>query len=263
MSRFFKPVLLATLALLLSGCASYKDIVYFQDIDERTLKPLLNEYEATIKKDDRLAIVVSGSDKTVTAPYNLTLTELTTSAGSSAYGPENATLSYLVDSDGNIEFPILGKIQVEGMTRNELVQYLTREIGKDVKDPIVYVNFKNFKFTVLGEVRAPGTYTIDSEKISVLQALGRAGDLNLTAMREGILLIREVDGVQKHYKINLKSSDLLESPYFYLQQNDVIYVPPSPTRVAQGTAATGLWSSMLSTISSAISIITLIVALQR
>ncbi|HOE94677.1 MAG TPA: polysaccharide biosynthesis/export family protein [Candidatus Cryptobacteroides sp.] len=263
MSRFFKPVLLATLALLLSGCASYKDIVYFQDIDERTLKPLLNEYEATIKKDDRLAIVVSGSDKTVTAPYNLTLTELTTSAGSSAYGPENATLSYLVDSDGNIEFPILGKIHVEGMTRNELVQYLTREIGKDVKDPIVYVNFKNFKFTVLGEVRAPGTYTIDSEKISVLQALGRAGDLNLTAMREGILLIREVDGVQKHYKINLKSSDLLESPYFYLQQNDVIYVPPSPTRVAQGTAATGLWSSMLSTISSAISIITLIVALQR
>lgn len=263
MSRFFKPVLLATLALLLSGCASYKDIVYFQDIDERTLKPLLNEYEATIKKDDRLAIVVSGSDKTVTAPYNLTLTELTTSAGSSAYGPENAILSYLVDSDGNIEFPILGKIHVEGMTRNELVQYLTREIGKDVKDPIVYVNFKNFKFTVLGEVRAPGTYTIDSEKINVLQALGRAGDLNLTAMREGILLIREVDGVQKHYKIDLKSSDLLESPYFYLQQNDVIYVPPSPTRVAQGTAATGLWSSMLSTISSAISIITLIVALQR
>lgn len=263
MSRFFKPVLLATLALLLSGCASYKDIVYFQDIDERTLKPLLNEYEATIKKDDCLAIVVSGSDKTVTAPYNLTLTELTTSAGSSAYGPENATLSYLVDSDGNIEFPILGKIHVEGMTRNELVQYLTREIGKDVKDPIVYVNFKNFKFTVLGEVRAPGTYTIDSEKISVLQALGRAGDLNLTAMREGILLIREVDGVQKHFKIDLKSSDVLESPYFYLQQNDVIYVPPSPTRVAQGTAATGLWSSMLSTISSAISIITLIVALQR
>ncbi len=263
MSRFFKPVLLATLALLLSGCASYKDIVYFQDIDERTLKPLLNEYEATIKKDDRLAIVVSGSDKTVTAPYNLTLTELTTSAGTSAYGPENATLSYLVDSEGNIEFPILGKIQVEGMTRNELVQYLTREIGKDVKDPIVYVNFKNFKITVLGEVRTPGTYTIDSEKINVLQALGRAGDLNLTAMREGILLIREVDGVQKHYKIDLKSSDLLESPYFYLQQNDVIYVPPSPTRVAQGTAATGLWSSMLSTISSAISIITLIVALQR
>lgn len=263
MSRFFKPVLLATLALLLSGCASYKDIVYFQDIDERTLKPLLNEYEATIKKDDRLAIVVSGSDKTVTAPYNLTLTELTTSAGTSAYGPENATLSYLVDSEGNIEFPILGKIQVEGMTRNELVQYLTREIGKDVKDPIVYVNFKNFKITVLGEVRTPGTYTIDSEKINVLQALGRAGDLNLTAMREGILLIREVDGMQKHYKIDLKSSDLLESPYFFLQQNDVIYVPPSPTRVAQGTAATGLWSSMLSTISSAISIITLIVALQR
>ena len=247
---------------MLACFASYKDIVYFQDIDSRTLKPLLNEYEAIIKKDDRLAIVVSGSDKTVTAPYNLTLTELTNSVGSS-YGPENATLSYLVDPDGNIEFPILGKIHVEGMTRNALVQYLTKEIGKDVKDPIVYVNFKNFKFTVLGEVKAPGTYTIDSEKINVLQALGRAGDLNLTAMREGILLIREIDGVQKHVKIDLKNSDLLESPYFYLQQNDVLYVPPSPTRVAQATAATGLWSSMLSTISSIISVVTLIVTLQK
>lgn len=260
MKHFLRSVLAALFAALLAGCASYKDIVYFQDIDERELKPLLTEYEATIKKDDRLTIVVSGSDKTVTAPYNLTLTELTGTGGSS-YNPEQSTLSYLVDSEGNIEFPILGKIHVEGMTRNELVQYLTTEIGKDVKDPIVYVNFKNFKITVLGEVRNPGTYTIDSEKISVLQALGRAGDLNLTAMREGILLIREVDGVQQHYTIDLRSSELLESPYFYMQQNDVLYIPPSPTRVAQGTAATGLWSSALSTISSAISVITLVVAL--
>lgn len=261
MKRIFKFALLAVFTALLSSCASYRDIVYFQDINERELKPLLNEYEAIIKKDDRLTIVVSGSDKTVTAPYNLTLGEITGATGS--YSPESTTLSYLVDSDGNIEFPILGTIHVEGMTRNQLVRHLTREIGKDVKDPIVYVNFKNLKFTVLGEVRSPGTYSIDSEKINVLQALGRAGDLNLTAMREEILLIREVNGVQEHYNINLKNSDLLESPYFYLQQNDVLYVPPSPTRVAQGTAATGLWSSMLSTISSAISVITLIVALQK
>lgn len=263
MKNLFKTGILAAFALLFAGCASYKDIVYFQDIDQRDLKPLLNEYEATIKKDDRLAIVVSGADKTVTAPYNLTLTELSGSAGTSGNGPENATLTYLVDSEGNIEFPILGQIHVEGMTRNELVRYLTSEIGKDVKDPIVYVSFKNYKITVLGEVRSPGTYTIDSEKISVLQALGRAGDLNLTAMREGILLIREVDGVQQHYTIDLRDSGLLESPYFYMQQNDVLYVPPSPTRVAQGTAATGLWSAMLSTISSAISVITLVVALSR
>lgn len=260
MNSFFKALILAGAAAFAAGCASYKDIIYFQDIGERELQPLLNEYEATIKKDDRLAIVVSGSDKTVTAPYNLTLTEIGAS-GVTSTNPEQATLSYLVDSEGNIEFPILGSIHVEGMTRNELVQHLTAEIGKDVRDPIVYVSFKNFKITVLGEVRNPGTYTIDSEKISVLQALGRAGDLSITAKREGILLIREVDGVQQHYTLDLRSSDILESPYFYMQQNDVLYVPPSPTRVAQGTAATGLWSSVLSTISSAISVITLAVAL--
>ena len=261
MKHFCKTVVLASAVALFASCASYKDIIYFQDISDRELQPLLNEYEATIKKDDRLAIVVSGSDKTVTAPYNLTLSEI--SGTTTSTNPEQSTLSYLVDADGNIEFPILGTLHVEGMTRNELVRFLTEEIGKDVKDPIVYVNFKNFKIPVLGEVRNPGTYTIDSEKISVLQALGRAGDLNLTAKRDGILLIREVDGVQQHYTLDLRNSDILESPYFYMQQNDVLYVPPSPTRVAQGTAATGLWSSALSTISSAISVITLVVALSK
>lgn len=261
MKHFCKTVILASAVALFASCASYKDIIYFQDISDRELQPLLNEYEATIKKDDRLAIVVSGSDKTVTAPYNLTLSEISSTSNST--NPEQSTLSYLVDAEGNIEFPILGTLHVEGMTRNELVRFLTEEIGKDVKDPIVYVNFKNFKITVLGEVRSPGTYTIDSEKISVLQALGRAGDLNLTAKRDGILLIREVDGIQQHYTLDLRNSDILESPYFYMQQNDVLYVPPSPTRVAQGTAATGLWSSALSTISSAISVITLVVALSK
>ena len=261
MKHFCKTVILASAVALFASCASYKDIIYFQDISDRELQPLLNEYEAVIKKDDRLAIVVSGSDKTVTAPYNLTLSEISSTSNST--NPEQSTLSYLVDAEGNIEFPILGTLHVEGMTRNELVRFLTEEIGKDVKDPIVYVNFKNFKITVLGEVRSPGTYTIDSEKISVLQALGRAGDLNLTAKRDGILLIREVDGVQQHYTLDLRNSDILESPYFYMQQNDVLYVPPSPTRVAQGTAATGLWSSALSTISSAISVITLVVALSK
>ena len=126
--------------------------------------------------------------------------------------PETATLSYLVDSNGDIDFPILGKIHVEGMTRNDLVNYLTEEIGKDVKDPIVYVSFRNYKITILGEVRSPGTYTIDSEKINILQALGRAGDLNLTAQRQDILLLREVDGVLTHHRIDLRDSSGEISP---------------------------------------------------
>jgi len=253
----------AVVALLAPSCATKKDILYFQNIEEIEPKPLNTQYEAVIKKDDRLTIVVSGADKTVTAPYNLTLGEMGNSGYGASQNPENATLTYLVDPEGNINFPILGTIHVEGMTRNELVNYLQTEIGKDVKDPIVYVSFRNYKITVLGEVRSPGTYTMDSEKITLLQALGRAGDLNLTAEREGILLIREEDGIEKHYTIDLKSAELLNSPYFYLQQNDVIYVPASASRVVAATTATGVWSTVLSSVTTTVSLVTLIISLTR
>ena len=131
------------IAILLSGCTSSKKILYFQNIDDAQLNPLTTEYEAGIKKDDRLTIVVSGPDKLVCAPYNLTLNEIGT-GNSGGSNPEQATLSYLVDSNGDIDFPILGKIHVEGMTRNDLVNYLTQEIGMDVKEPIVYVSFRNY-----------------------------------------------------------------------------------------------------------------------
>ena len=246
---------------LLTACATSKQILYFQDIEGKEFKPFANSYEAVIKKDDRLAIVVSGPDKAVTAPYNLTLAEL--SNGGSGVNPEQSTLSYLVDSEGNIDFPILGRIHVEGMTREQLVRKLTEEIGRDVKDPSVYVSFRNFKITVLGEVKAPGTYTLDSEKCNILQALGRAGDLLITAQRDGIILLREENGVQKHYPIDLRDSRLFELPYFYLQQNDIIYVPPSATRVASGTAATGIWGTILSSITTTIAVISLILSASR
>lgn len=253
MRNEFILILALAFGLLAASCASQKEILYFQDIDQVQLGKLTTDYEAVIKKDDRLTIVVSGPDKTVTAPYNLTLGEMSTS-GSGSYNPEQSTLSYLVDPEGDIDFPILGKIHVEGMTRNDLVNYLTTEIGKDVKDPIVYVSFKNYKITILGEVRNPGTYVMDSEKTTILQALGRAGDLTLNALRNDILLIREVDGVLTHTKIDLRNSDILQSPYFFLQQNDVIIVQPSAVRVAAATTATGIWSVLLSSITTMIAV---------
>lgn len=258
MKSFFHISVFAVLALIAAGCASTKDIIYFQDIDQVTLKKLTTEYEAVIKKDDRLVILVSGPDKTVCAPYNLTLGEMG-STGATSTNPEQSTLSYLVDGDGYINFPTLGPIKVEGMTRNQLVTYLTERIGKDVKDPIVYVAFKNYKITVLGEVKAPGTYVMDSEKNNILQALGRAGDLNLTAKRDGILLFREVDGVMTHYTVDLKSSDLLQAPYFYLQQNDVIYVPANAQRVAAANTNTGIWSVVLSSVTTMVAVLSLVI----
>lgn len=255
--RFLSYVSLFFITLTgLTNCTTSKKIIYFQNLDDAELKPLNTAYEAVIKKDDRLTIVVSGPDKMVCAPYNLTLNEMNSTGSLSSNGnPENVTLGYLVDSEGNIDFPILGKIHVEGMTRNELVNYLTQEIGKDIKEPIVYVSFRNYKITILGEVKNPGTYTIESEKINILQALGYAGDLNLTAQRENILLLREVDGVLTHHRIDLKDKEILQSPYFYLQQNDVIYVLPSATRVATATTAVSIWSVVLSSITTIIALI--------
>lgn len=257
MKRIVDIAILAALTVFVAGCASSKDILYFQDIDQVQLEKLTTEYEAVIKKDDRLVILVSGPDKMVCAPYNLTLGEVGNS-GSAGTNPETSTLSYLVDGDGYINFPTLGPIKVEGMTRNHLVSYLTERIGMDVKDPIVYVAFKNYKITVLGEVRNPGTYTMDSEKNNILQALGKAGDLALTAKRDGILLFREVDGVMTHYTVDLKSSDLLQSPYFYLQQNDVIYVPANAQRVAAANANTSIWSIVLSSVTTMVAVLSLL-----
>ena len=255
--RLFAELLLSAGILALAGCATPKEILYFQDIDEVTLEQLAVKYEAVIKKDDELKIIVSGPDKSVTDPYNLTLGDIS-SGFTTINKPETPMMSYLVDSDGNINFPILGRIHVEGMTRIELIDYLTKEIGKDVKDPIVYVTFKNYKITVLGEVRSPGTYTYDSERINVLQALGMAGDLTVTAQRDGIILLREVDGVQQHVKIDLRNSSILDSPYFYLQQNDVLYVPPSTTRMMAATASTGIWTVLYSTLTTIIAVLGLI-----
>lgn len=252
---------LGVLAVLMASCASPKEVLYFQNIDKVRLAELTEAYQAVIKKDDILSIIVTGPDKSVIAPYNLTLGELTTVGGS--YNPESSTLGYLVDSSGNIQFPILGTIHVEGMTRNQLADYLTYEIGKDVKDPIVYVSFRNYKITVLGEVRSPGTYSMASEKVNVLQAISMAGDLNLTAKRDKILLLREEDGRISHYSFDLRDAHLLDSPYFFLQQNDVLYIPPSTGRVANATNSIGVWTSIVSSVTSTLAIVTTVLALAR
>lgn len=244
--HFYFYCLLALLVCTFTGCTSSKSILYFQDIDKVQLGKLPENYEAVIKKDDRLVILVTGPDKSVIAPYNLTMSENL----SGSTNIESSNLSYLVDKEGNIDFPVLGKLHVEGLTRMQLTNYLKKEISRDVKDPIVTITFKNFRFTVLGEIGAPGTYNIESDKTSILQAIGMAGDLKLTAKRDDIILLREVDGALTYTKLNLKDCEVLDSPYYYLQQNDVLYIQPSASRVATGTSAPALWSYALGTVAS-------------
>lgn len=254
MRRLLTPLFI--LAAMLTACTSAKEIAYLQDIDSVQLNDITSRYEAKIQKDDLLSIIVSGPDKQVVMPYNLTLTDNTTTGGT--YNPETSTLPYLVDNEGNINFPILGKIHVEGMTRTQLSQYLISEISKDVKDPIVYVSFKNFKITILGEVRNPGTYNISSEKLTIFQALGQAGDLTLSAKRDDILLIREIDGKNTYHRIDLRSASLLNDDYYYMQQNDVLIIQPSAKRITAATTNTVTWSVIVSAISSLLAILSFV-----
>ena len=258
--KLHRIIVISALALLVAACSSPKKVLYFQNIDEVKLSELTKAYQAVIKKDDILSIIVTGPDKSVVAPYNYTLNDISNSYSSSV-NPENVTLGYLVDSKGNIQFPIIGTIHVEGMTRNQLADFLTYEIGKDVKDPLVYVAFRNYKITVLGEVKNPGTYSMKSEKVNVLQAISEAGDLNLTAKRDNCLLLREENGRIAHYTFDLRDAHLLDSPYFFLQQNDVIYIPPSTGRVASATNSVGVWTSFVSSVTSTLAVVTTLITL--
>ena len=253
----FKWLLLLAMGWFAASCTSPKQLLFFQDIDEMVAQKIEEQYEPVIMKDDKLQILISGPDKSVITPYNFTLSD--NSSGS--YTSAQAVVPYLVDSDGCIDMPGLGRLKVEGMRRVDLVNKITDLLrdGGLIKDPVVSVSFMNYKVTVLGEVRNPGTYLMDGERNTILQALGKAGDLQLTAKRDDIILIRDVDGKQTHIKIDLTRSDILNSPYFYMHQNDVIYVPQSATRVRQGTAALSLWSTVLSSITTLITIITFII----
>ncbi|MDU1891692.1 MAG: polysaccharide biosynthesis/export family protein [Dysgonomonas sp.] len=228
------------ITILLGSCSSSKNVTYFQDIDKKTNLTAYHNYEPKIKKDDKLSIIVSGLDKEVVAPYN------------------NDKSAYIVDINGYIHFPVLGKIRAEGLTLRELSDKLTTEISKDVKNPIINTTFLNYKVTILGEVSAPGTYTMPTERTTILQALGMAGDLTLGAKRNDVLLIRETDGNYEHIKIDLRKSDILSSPHFYLCQNDVIYVSPTSFRTFSGSSKSTLIPIVTSTLGLVISLIALL-----
>jgi polysaccharide export outer membrane protein len=220
-----------------------KNVVYFQDIDKintENLKAYQN-YEPKIKKDDMINIVVSAMDKDVVAPYN------------------NDPTTYTVDIEGNITFPVLGRLKVEGLTIRELSNWLTAMISKDVKKPSVNASFVNYKVTILGEVRTPGTYIMPNERTTILQALGLAGDLTIGGKRNNVLLIREVNGNYAHIRLDLRKSDILTSPYFYLSQNDVIYVAPTSSRTFSGSNLFSFVPLVASTIGIVLSTIALIV----
>ncbi|WP_243472015.1 polysaccharide biosynthesis/export family protein [Winogradskyella sp. MH6] len=216
--------------LVFTSCGSRKDIVYFQDepIEDGVLvsepKPII------YKPDDILTINVSALDPDTVKPFNLMVVSNNDTNLLNAGGQQQFQ-SYLIDYDGNIDFPVLGKLKVAGLNRTELTAMLVEKISEYANNPIVNVRLSNFTITILGEVRNPGTFTIKDERITVLEALGLADDLTIFGKRKNVLLIREVDGKKKFAKIDLTSVNAVNSPVYYLQQNDVIYVEPNNAKI--------------------------------
>ncbi|PKP25757.1 MAG: sugar transporter [Bacteroidetes bacterium HGW-Bacteroidetes-2] len=239
-----------------SSCVSKKEILYMQDIEKlNTAAEVVIQNNPVIHSNDILVIQVSSYDMEASAPFNLlaparNILEQGTSQNLQGQG-------YLVNNDGSIEFPVLGTLQVGGMTRQELVEDLKTKISVYVKDPIINIRISNFKVTVLGEVTRPGDYYIENERITLLEAFGKAGDLTIFGKRDNILILREQNGIKTYNKIDITKSDFLDSPYYYLQQNDVVYVQPNNAQI--NSAAYNRNSSVYISIASVlISIIVLI-----
>ncbi len=217
--------------LFLSSCASKKDILYFQD------EPLTTTYidseprQLVYKPDDILTITVSAAENPeLVQPFNLGIVTDSGVDNISANGSMRLQ-TYLIDHDGNIDFPVLGTIKIAGMTRTEATAMLREKITPYAKNPIVNIRLVNFTVTILGEVSNPGTFTIQDERITLTEALGMAGDLTIFGNRKDILLIREVDGKKKFAKIDLTSISSVNSPLYHLEQNDVIIVDPNNAKI--------------------------------
>jgi polysaccharide export outer membrane protein len=250
MEKRLKLATVIVLMVSLGSCVSKKEMVYLQDTEGITALEAIVKVEPKIQQNDILSINVSALDAEAALPFNLF------EAGNTTSLPKPIT--YLVNSDGDINFPVLGKIKVEGFTTKEITSYLTEALAVYIKNPIVNIRLTNFKVTVLGEVKSPGTYPVPNERISILEAIGLAGDLTIQGKRKTVVLIREQNGKRTFVDIDLTSREILNSPYFYLAQNDVLIVEPNKSKINSSAvgANTGI---ILTSISFLISIVAILI----
>lgn len=244
------------MVLFLSSCVSKKKITYFQNgsIDQAKVS---NSYKTVFKPDDLLLITVSAENMEAVKVFNLPSLNFSATADAVIGNPQQQL--YLVDNNGEIIFPVIGTIKIGGLTRKEAINTIKEKLDPDyVKDPIINIRITNFKVSVLGDVKNPGTFTIPNERITALEAIGLAGDLNISGRRDNVLVQREEDGKKNSYRLNLLSNDFFTSPAFYLQQNDVIYIEQNyaKSQSASYNQNTGLFISIASILIALISVIT-------
>jgi len=253
-------LILSAVVILLCSCGSTKNVAYFQNSDEVNLDKSQVLYDARIMPKDVLTITVSTTDPDAAVPFNLTVPTPYTQQQRSSYS-QAMLQSYIVDNAGNIDFPIIGSIHVGGMTKSEaelLIHDRIRPYMSQTENPIVTVRMTNYKFSVLGEVNRPGMYTVTNEKINILEALAQAGDLSIYGVRDRVKLIREdATGRKEIHTLNLNDANIINSPYYYLQQNDVVYVEPNKVKSQNSNigSMTTLWFSATSILISLTSLL--------
>lgn len=246
---YFLKTFFILLGTFMVSCVSREKMVYFQG-DQSSIEKTVGTYAAVIQADDLLSITVFGRDGSATKIFNQESNIQTTGLAGRPM--------YLVDAEGNIEFPFLGKVKLAGLTRNEAIQYMKGLLSSEVIDPGVNINFENFRITVLGEVSNPGTYPVNYEKISLLEAIGMAGDLTINGVRQNVMVIREEGGERKFHRVDLTSDELFHSPVYYLAQNDVVYVEPNSNKINTSSNVFRNTSFAISIASFLITIIALI-----
>ena len=240
-----------------SGCVTKRSLTYLRDVTPESAdsinKSFVPSAEITIKPADALTIFVSALDPDAVAPYNLP-TVTFNDPTSTVVRTTPMLLTYRVDEEGYIEMPVLGKLHVAGLVRAEAENLIKSALEKQVLNPMVQVNLVSAKVSVLGEVARPGTVSISNGRLTVLEALAAAGDMTPYGRRDNLLITREVNGKMEFARLDLTKDNLLTSPYYYLQQNDVIYVSPNGVR-AVNSANVSLWLSTVSTLASAATVI--------
>lgn len=247
--------LLITLSilLLLNSCATTKNIKYFQSQEEQILKNATTSFGATIQSGDLLLINVSTINAEAAIPFNLYETPIL------ANGAGNIKpISYLVDDDGYINFPVLGPLNVAGLTTKKLVQKLETDLIEYINNPTINIRFANFRVSVLGEVNRPGIFQVTNERISIIEALALAGDLTIYGQRTNVLLIRIENGEKVFIPVDLTKKSLFNSPYYNLKQNDIIYIAPNKTRINASTIGPNT-SVIISSASLLITLLALII----
>lgn len=265
MKKILAVLSLFAITMLFTGCVMTKQVAYFQNLDSVDISSTKQVPQIHIKPNDELTILVSSVTPEAAEPFNMNISSRTSSMSMSNTAAGRGMYSYIVDQEGYINFPVVGKIKLVGLTRPEAEEYIAKTIKpyfSAEENPVVKVRYTSFKVTIIGEVGSSRIITVDNERLSIIEALAQAGDLSVYGKRPNVLLVREnADGEKMAIRFNLNDAKLFNSPYYYLEQNDIVYVEPQKAKARSADVSSYTFWTPLSSL--ALSIATLIISLTK